>query len=270
MGHGQIVGVQDATSAIFLGVHQYNNVFIGDSCQPVVHVLQVQRGQVAVGVERVEVGMQGGVPPDAPARLADAAVLRRSLHGNDTETVAHRAEGLMGKHGVDGCLHILHEHRHLVLLIAFGQEGDADAACCVGRLHYYLIGSALLIAHVADQDVRGHHLVSERRHHFAAVVVEFYGDLHGVAWHGHKEHVLERLPRLQGLGVGEPLLEQRREGVAVDQFARPSCHHFYLPVALHGHLSQPLALAIPSWHHVQLVDGDALFVGITSEVVIDT
>ena len=41
-----------------------------------------------------------------------------------------------------------------------------------------------------------------------------------------------------------------------------------LSVALHGQLCQPLALAIPSWHHLQLVNGDMLFVDVTCKVIV--
>ena len=52
--HGQIVGVEDAASAVVLGVHKHDDVFVGNAGQKVVQVLEVERGEVAIAVERVE------------------------------------------------------------------------------------------------------------------------------------------------------------------------------------------------------------------------
>ena len=68
MGHGEVVGIEYTTTAILFGVHQYDNVFVGRPCQPVVQVFQVKGGQVALAVERVEMGMESGVAPDAKMR----------------------------------------------------------------------------------------------------------------------------------------------------------------------------------------------------------
>ena len=54
MGHGKVVGVEDSATAIFLGVHKYDDVFVGHSGKAVVQVLQVERRQIAVAIEGVE------------------------------------------------------------------------------------------------------------------------------------------------------------------------------------------------------------------------
>ena len=62
-------------------------MFVGGARQYVVQSLQVQRGEVAVSIERVEVGTQYGVLPNAFAGYADSALPRCGEQGDDVETV---------------------------------------------------------------------------------------------------------------------------------------------------------------------------------------
>jgi hypothetical protein len=43
----------------------------------------------------------------------------------------------------------------------------------------------------------------------------------------------------------------------------------YLSVALHGHLTEPLPLAVPSWNARQFVDGDVLLGAVAGEDIVD-
>ena len=52
---GQVVGVVDATAAVGLGVDEDDDVFVGRAGQLVVHVAEVEGGEVAFAVEGVEV-----------------------------------------------------------------------------------------------------------------------------------------------------------------------------------------------------------------------
>ena len=56
MGSGQGVRVVDASSAIGIGIGQDDDVFVRNTCQPVVDRLHASGCKVAVGIEGVEVG----------------------------------------------------------------------------------------------------------------------------------------------------------------------------------------------------------------------
>ena len=51
MGHGEVVGVVDASSAVLVGVDKYDDMLVWRSCEPVVQVLEVECRQVTVAVE---------------------------------------------------------------------------------------------------------------------------------------------------------------------------------------------------------------------------
>ena len=65
MRHGEIVGVQDAATTVLLCIHEYDNVLIRSSGQPVVEIFQMERRQIPVAVERIEMRMQSRILPDA-------------------------------------------------------------------------------------------------------------------------------------------------------------------------------------------------------------
>ena len=57
-----------------LGIHQNDDMLIGCACQHVVQPFQMQCGQIAVAIERVEVGAEDCALPDAVLRDIDSAV----------------------------------------------------------------------------------------------------------------------------------------------------------------------------------------------------
>ena len=61
----EVIGVVDAASAVVLGIHEDDDMLIGCACQYVMQLLQMQRRQITVAVEGVEVGTESGLLPDA-------------------------------------------------------------------------------------------------------------------------------------------------------------------------------------------------------------
>ena len=55
VGHGEVVRVENASTAILGRVYQHDNVLVRRACQQVVHGLEVEGGEVTVAVERVKV-----------------------------------------------------------------------------------------------------------------------------------------------------------------------------------------------------------------------
>ena len=69
VGHGEVVAIEDAATTIVFRVHQHDDVLVGRARQTVVERLQMERCQVAVAIERVEMASQGCVLPHSLARL---------------------------------------------------------------------------------------------------------------------------------------------------------------------------------------------------------
>ena len=94
-------------------------------------LLEVERGEVAVAVEGVEMRREGGVYPFAVARLARAALLGGRLHGDDVEIVLVFLEGGMTEERIYGYAGVVDEGGHLVGGVALRHEGYVDAVGCV-------------------------------------------------------------------------------------------------------------------------------------------
>lgn len=77
MGGRERVGIVDASSTVSVSVSEDYDVLVRDSGKCVVHLEQVQGGEVAVGIERVEVRVHRRLFPEPLTRHAYAAVLRR-------------------------------------------------------------------------------------------------------------------------------------------------------------------------------------------------
>ena len=234
--HGEVVGVEDAPSAIEVGVHQYDDVLVGCPGEPVVECLQVERGEVAVAVESVEMRVEGRPLPHALAGDACPAVLGGSLHGDDLEAVAQGAEGLVGEEGLHRRAAVLDEGVHLALAVTLGQEGDVDASRAVGRELEGVVWGDACPSRMAYEDVARCHGVCHGCHGVATVVVEFHRDVGAVERHGCEKDILEGAACLLGLRVGKPFLEEGGEGVAVDDLAAAVVAHHQLAIALHWHL----------------------------------
>ena len=270
MGHGEVVGIEYTTTAILFGVHQYDNVFVGRPCQPVVQVFQVKGGQVALAVERVEMGVEGGVAPDAKMWRTGAAVDGGRLHCHDVETVAQRFERFMGEKGFRGFLGIVEKSVHLTLLIPLCHKGDMDAACGVGSLLKSHIGRDVVVAGVADEDVGGHHGMRETHHGLLPVVVEFHCHVSSILWHRCEKYVLERATLGMCLIIRQPFLKQGGEGVAVYDLSAAVVAHDDLTIASYWNFTEMMALAPPMRHHMQFIDGYFLMMCVAGEHIIDT
>ena len=121
-----------------------------------------------------------------------------------------------------------------------------------------------------NQNVFRCYLMGERCHDFAAVVAQVEGDIYRILWHGYQKDILETLGVLGCLWIGEPFLEERREGIAVDYFARTVVAHGNLSVTFYRQLAESLFLTIPAWQYVQLVNGNHLLVAVAGKSVINS
>ena len=77
MGISEVIGVVDAAPTIVVGIHEDDDMFIGCTCKHIVEFLQMESGQIAIAVERVEMRAQHRVPPYTLSRPTRAALLRR-------------------------------------------------------------------------------------------------------------------------------------------------------------------------------------------------
>ncbi len=110
-----------------------------------------------------------------------------------------------------------------------------SAACC--KVTY----GVRLVAFVMNQNVFRCYLVGERGGYLAAVVAQVEGDVYSIFRHRYEEYVLETLGVLLCLWIGEPFLEEGREGIAVDDFARAVVAYGYLSVAFYREFSRVAA-----------------------------
>ena len=51
----QVVVVQNAASAVYIGVYEDDDVLVGGSGEPVMHLVHVERCKIALAIECVEV-----------------------------------------------------------------------------------------------------------------------------------------------------------------------------------------------------------------------
>ena len=270
VSHREVVGVVYSPAAILVRVDKDDDVLVWCARQPVVKILQMERRQVALRVECVEIGVQCCVLPYSLRRYRRAAVVRRCLYGNDVEPVAQALEGFVGKERVHGRVAVGNELRHLLLGIPFGYVGNVYAVGGVACLLEGDVGRYALLADAPDEYVAGHYGVGKTCCHLPAVVAQVDGNVDSVLREWYEEYVLERFCLRLGLRIGEPFLEEGGEGVAVDDFVAVVVADGYLSVALHGNLTEPLPLAVPSWNARQFVDGNVLFGAVAREDIIDS
>ena len=111
---------------------------------------------------------------------------------------------------------------------------------------------------MSDEDVVGHNGMCHAAHHLTTIVHQIHSYLHRVLRHRNKKYVLKSLVHVLCLVVCQPLLEKRREGVAVYHGVGLSVTYCYLSVAFHRQFVQMCFLAIPSWHKTKFVNGNFL------------
>ena len=134
VGVSEVIGVEDASSAIVVGVDEDDDMLVGDACQHVVQFLQVEGSQIAVAIERVEMRAEDRILPDAFRRPAGAVFLGGGHNGNHIEAVLHLMEWFMRKERFHRHLAVLDECVHFVLLIPLSHIGHMDTTGGVGSL----------------------------------------------------------------------------------------------------------------------------------------
>lgn len=77
MGISEVIGVVDAAPTVVVGIHEDDDMFVGRTCKHIVEFIQMESGQIAIAVERIEMRAQYRVPPDTLSRPTRAALLRR-------------------------------------------------------------------------------------------------------------------------------------------------------------------------------------------------
>ena len=180
MGIGERIGVVDAASTIALTVHQHDDMLVGRASQHIVHLLEMEGGEITGTVEGVEVCAKGCVPPDALARFADTAFCRRRHDCNHIEAVLHLTEGFVRKERFHRYLAVFKESAHLVLLIALCHVGHMDATRSVCSLLKCDIRRNQTLASLADQDIRRIDGMRHRGKDAVVIVAQFNGDVNGL------------------------------------------------------------------------------------------
>ena len=74
MGGSQRVGVVDASTSVGVGVGKNDDVFVRNTCQPVVDAFYPTGGEVSVRIERAEMGTDGCRLPFVFQRDTDSTV----------------------------------------------------------------------------------------------------------------------------------------------------------------------------------------------------
>ena len=185
----EVVGIVDASAAIVGCIRQDNDMFVGCSCQQVVKALEVQGGQVACGIEGVEMASQGGVEPDVLTGLADVCIMGRRLDGDDIETILQLLEWFVAKQRLGGCTAVGKILIHLSDGVALGNKSHMDASGGVGSSMNRGVMALLVLA--TDEDVGGIDTMGHRRHGAGMIVAQGDGDLYSLAGVGNEEYVFK-------------------------------------------------------------------------------
>lgn len=266
-GGGERVAVVDASSAVVRRVGQYDDVLVGYAGKGVVQGAQPQGGEVARGVEGVEVRGEGCVLPEPLAGNAHAALGRGQGYGHYLEAVGVALVGGGGEEGLAGGDGVGIEGVGLGLGVALGHNGHVDGLGVAGGMHHAVRRRGA--GQVAQEYVGGAYGVGEGGQGFACEGVEREGYHGGVAWHGQEHDVLKGLGQAGGLLGAQPFLKEGGEGVAVDESPCALVVHGYAAVALQCECVEVRAAAGPVGQHAELVDGYVLGVHIAREGVVD-
>ena len=54
-GRGQCIAVVDTTSTVFIGIRQYNYMFVRNTGDSIVNILDMERRQITVRIESAEI-----------------------------------------------------------------------------------------------------------------------------------------------------------------------------------------------------------------------
>ena len=116
------VGVVDTPTDIGVGVGQYDDVLPSDTFQQVGQRKDLRGGQVAVGVEGVEMGPHGRGAPLATAGYAHTAICRGALHCYKVKIFFVRIKGFVGEKCIHRSLRIGTEGGHLLCRVTLGHD----------------------------------------------------------------------------------------------------------------------------------------------------
>ena len=267
---GEHVGVVDAPAAVSVGVGKDDDVLVGYADKKIVEVGKVERSEVAVGVERGEVGLDGGVAPKSLKGNAHIGVLRGGSHGHEVETVGKTFEWLVGKDGLNGSLCVAVKSVGLRSGIAFSHDGHIDFLFRVARLVEVTVGLNGEIVEVTDENVLRIDFVGKRHVLRTGFVGEqTYGYVGGVGRHREKKHIFKRAARLRGFFCGEPFLEKCGERLAVEHAMGACIAEPYFAVPAKRYAVCVYGSARPSAEAAQFAYGDFLFLCIARKLVVN-
>ena len=241
-------------------------MLIGDARQDVVQTLEVERGEIALAVEGVEMAVGGSTLPHTLMGDAHTAVGGWGIDGNEIEAVGHRAERFVGKHSADAFLAVAAEYVHLILAIAFGHECHVYLLAAVTRAAQ--VFPLLPLLHGTDEDILGIHAMLQAAAHLPVGVEEGDCDINRLLGHGHQEDVLEGFAHPGGLLGRLPLLEEGAERMAVEHHSRGIAHG-YLSVALQQEAVHVDTAAKPTFALAHLVEIDLLLMVVAAEGVVE-
>ena len=125
----------------------------------------------------------------------------------------------MREEGVDGLPGVAVKAVGLRLGVALGHDGHVDAVGAAPAAHKVAVGRADGVG-PADEDVSRVDAAGIARRHLAVQVVQLHFEPDRLFGEGEEKDVLERTRAPGGLFGGLPLLEKRRERVAVDDAPR--------------------------------------------------
>ena len=122
---------------------------------------------------------------------------------------------------------------------------------------------------MADEGIGGVDGMLEARHD--AVVEVGQGDAHidRAPGHGHVVAGLERLGHAGGLLGGQPLLEERGEGVHKELAPRLMVVERYLPIAPQGHVGEVCASARPLGRGIGMLEEHMLLSGRAGKHIVE-
>ena len=174
LGRNKIVRIQNATTAIPVGIDQYDDMLVRNTSQQVMKIEEMEGGKITIAIERIKVRMESCFSPNAIGRLACTTFLRRRHDGHDAESRFHAFKWFVAEERIAGHTNIVDEIVHLPLAVSFRYIGDVNAAGSVVCLLNSEKRSPVFFADMSYQDVGRIHLVGVFGSNLSAVVHQAY------------------------------------------------------------------------------------------------
>ena len=155
---------------------------------------EVQRREVALAVESVEVGSQCRVAPDPLGGNGCATLLRRGSNCYDGEAVAHGLEGLVSE---DRCYRLTSIRQvvlHLILRVALSDKCYMDRSLIVLGCLQGGVGRGPLLAEWGHQYITRVYALCHRGDDVVAIIPELETNLHRLLRHGDEKDILKGFP----------------------------------------------------------------------------